>query len=297
MNKVRGARRVKFVGMAAMAVAGLAALSALTPSCKVETVEPPKCAGDNECEDGDKCTTNECGADGACKSTPSDDPTCECSHENDCYDEDPCTEEACTEGHCTFTPIPGCGEGGGGGEGGSGGGGMGGGGSGPCDGNDVCDAEEDCACQDCSGLPECEMCATVEVIELAQKVPPFLDEGIISPPQGGPAQDDFQIVAAGDAMGTFQIVPPADAEWCGAYATCFFIFEDVAAGTPAKTLVAVAGTAECGSSTPDQLACTLTNVKFIESELIDIGGGMMAWVTIDGGKCIDLPTTTFDFQI
>ncbi|MCH8851835.1 MAG: hypothetical protein IID41_04205 [Planctomycetes bacterium] len=55
--------------------------------------EPSECQNDEDCDDGDACTTDAC--DGmACTYTPVD-----------CDDSDPCTSDSCDAGNCTHTPM------------------------------------------------------------------------------------------------------------------------------------------------------------------------------------------------
>jgi hypothetical protein len=71
------------------------------------------CAADADCNDGNACTADAC-VNGACTASPI--PGCgPCTTDGDCNDGDACTADACVAGTCGHTAIPDCGSIGGGG--------------------------------------------------------------------------------------------------------------------------------------------------------------------------------------
>ncbi|MSQ82521.1 MAG: hypothetical protein EXR77_06335 [Myxococcales bacterium] len=69
------------------------------------------CAGDDECADGNACTTDICSGDGSklpvCKNAVK--PGC-CSSNSECDDKKPCTFDLCSGpgGACSYSALPGC---------------------------------------------------------------------------------------------------------------------------------------------------------------------------------------------
>ena len=65
-----------------------------------------ECLEAADCDDGDTCTDDACGADGQCLNLAV--PGC-CTVDDDCDDANPCTVEACGGNHtCTWETLPGC---------------------------------------------------------------------------------------------------------------------------------------------------------------------------------------------
>lgn len=70
------------------------------------------CEGPEDCDDGNPCTVDECGADGVCAPAPKCgatekccDGTCgECCDGSDCDDQVKCTDDQCFAGGCTHSP-------------------------------------------------------------------------------------------------------------------------------------------------------------------------------------------------
>ncbi len=76
-----------------------------------------RCESPADCDDGDPCTVDSCGVDGACATSPrcGNDLQCcsglcgECCGNAECDDGVPCTEDACVAGFCSSAPGA-CGE-------------------------------------------------------------------------------------------------------------------------------------------------------------------------------------------
>jgi hypothetical protein len=71
------------------------------------------CTGAKDCDDGDPCTLDSCGADGVCVHSAKctgDQPLCcngecgQCCTKSDCNDQVDCTDDECFAGFCTNTP-------------------------------------------------------------------------------------------------------------------------------------------------------------------------------------------------
>lgn len=71
------------------------------------------CSGAKDCDDGNPCTVDTCGADGVCVNAAKctgDQPVCcdgqcgQCCSKSDCNDNVDCTDDECFAGVCTFTP-------------------------------------------------------------------------------------------------------------------------------------------------------------------------------------------------
>ena len=68
--------------------------------------DPVACASDGDCDDGNVCTLDDCGADGLCSSAPIG--GC-CVDSSDCSDGDtPCVEFACIQNQCEPSTLAGC---------------------------------------------------------------------------------------------------------------------------------------------------------------------------------------------
>ncbi|NUN14217.1 MAG: hypothetical protein HUU55_11335, partial [Myxococcales bacterium] len=64
----------------------------------------PACAADNDCDDGNVCTTDSC-IDNTCAHVPT---TGCCTQNVHCDDMNPCTTDTCTEGQCFYSKQPNC---------------------------------------------------------------------------------------------------------------------------------------------------------------------------------------------
>ncbi len=105
------------------------------------------CQGPEDCDDGDPCTVDQCGADGACVPTPKCGPTekccngaCgECCDQSDCDDQITCTDDVCFAGTCTHAVD-----------------------NGNCKAGEYCSAVNDCrtkeACADATGCDDKDAC-------------------------------------------------------------------------------------------------------------------------------------------
>ena len=103
--------------------------------CRFDHWPPGECSSDAACGDGDRCTRDVCGADGACLPSVFDPALCPCRPETvalDCLDEgytgDPCQRVSCVEGRCVLDWL-----------------------TGPCDDGNACTVGERCVDGRCLG--------------------------------------------------------------------------------------------------------------------------------------------------